>query len=207
MLSGIGSILSAVAVAAAAVFGTRALDQNLRQKRSEKQMEVAESILATAYKMQESLDRIRNPMSTAAELDRSEKELSTGAGFAGLTKQQQDSFVQANVFFQRIRDEREAFDEAFEVLPYALTYFGPEMKEQLLTIIRNRQAVSVYAQAFARDRGVDKTLDKTISETLWKGYGDVSSDGDKIARTTTEAIEALEAKLLPLVRPNVSKRA
>ena len=200
MLSGIGAISGAVAVGVAAWLGSDALRNFREQKISERQIEHAERTLAITYKLEDALKSLRSPMSTAHELTESEKQLQTQDGFKSMPESELKRFVQANVYYLRIRQSQTTFDEAFEALPYARAYFDREVEQSLRKLVQCRRTVQVYADAYARDRGVDAALDKKISETLWEGYGD-----DPMTREIEGAIARTEDRLLKVIRMTTSK--
>lgn len=199
MLSGIGTIGGAVAVLIVAILGSDALTNFRAQKMAERQMEHAEEILATSYRLKSALDQIRSPFSSSTELEKSKADLEKGDVLNGMPAARAEKFVQANVYYIRSNNFSEEFSKAYDLLPYAAAYFGQEVKNSLEMLIQNRHRIRVFADAYARDRGSDNVLDKQVSAALWKGYA-IDTEDDQITKTTDAAVENLEGVLIPIIR-------
>lgn len=75
MLSGIGTVVGALAVIVAAVIGSRTFDNWKRQKLAERHIEQAERILTATYKVRRGLSHVRSRMMWAHETAAAEEQL------------------------------------------------------------------------------------------------------------------------------------
>jgi hypothetical protein len=199
MLAGIGAVGGAIAVGVATWLGRNALASFQSQRQLERRMEHAESILASAYQLQTALEAIRSPMSTAHELEQSEKELSEGNVLTNLPAERKDRYVQANVFYIRTRYFDDDFSAAQKLLPLAAAFFDPPVKDALGKLVHNRHVVRVYADAYAQDFGNDQDFDRKIRAAIWKGFAQ-SAGQDEVTASTVGAVRTLEEHLLPIIR-------
>ena len=198
MLSGIGTIVGAVAIILAAILGRVAVASVRRQKQVERQIEHAEKALTAAYQLQAAASTIRSPLSTSTELSSSREELEATEWFDRLTEGQKDRTVQSNIFYQRIRHFEDVYNSALAVRPFVKAYFGDEADEAFRKLIHARQSVRVYADAYARDEGHDPKFSRKIESYIWEGA--VVNGEDPIASEVGNAIKILESKLLPVIR-------
>ena len=201
MLSGIGTIGGAAAVLVAAILGSNAFATYRRQKLLERQIEHADSALTSAYKLNMALSTIRSPMSTAGDLVESERALDQ-ENLARMTDDRRRLMIQANVFFTRANKFTPDFDKAIQSLPFVKAYLGNSAFDALSSIIRAKQTVLVYANAYSDDRGNNPDFRRKIEEHIWEGFGNHGDKpgGDPIQRTVNEAIAILEKIALPILR-------
>ena len=201
MISGFGSFANAAAIVTAAYFGRNLLSEAKAQKQSERQMEQAENILATAYRLKSAMDHIRNPMSTNGDLNESKKDLLEKDFFDGLSEAEKTKLIQANVFFVRLRNFDADFEKAYDLLPYAKAYFGTVVSQQIENFFRSRNSVKVYADAYATDRENDLDFTQKIRAMIWK-----IDENDELSKSDNDAISRLEEVLLPVIRlPDTKK--
>ncbi len=195
MLTGIGTIAGAIAIVTAALLGKAAVKDYNVEKRAEKRLDFAEQILASAYKMQSALKSIRSPFSSANDLQSSKEELAESGVLAKLRPEQEDRFIQANVFYQRIRGFADTFENAEGLLPYARGYFGETTYETLRSLIGKAHEVRMSASAYAQDRGANPDRTLRHEEVIW-GIG----DDDPTTTAINSSVSELETILLPEIR-------
>ncbi len=92
-------------------------------------------------------------MSGGHEQKESETDLNDRKQLEDVDERQKKRLILANVFYLRSRHFKDLFTAAFEALPYAKAYFGDQVFENLNTLIRARQSVLIYADAYAQDEG------------------------------------------------------
>jgi hypothetical protein len=91
-------------------------------------------------------------------------------------------------------------------MPIAKAYFGDETRDDIGRLIRARNLVRLNAQFYADDLGVGNAeLTSKIHAVIWEGYGTVTDGKDEIAENVSAAVEALEARLTPILRPKLRK--
>ena len=198
MLSGIGTVSGSVAIVVAAFLGRNALKNFRHQKVVERQVEQAEKALTVAYRLKDAISEMRSPMTLPHESEESRAELNGKDWFDSMPNDRQQRYVQSNVFYQRMRHHKDAFDMAFSIIPFAKAYFGPEAEESFRKILKCGRSVRVYADAYARDEGHDPDFSLKIENKIWEGAS--PDDEDNILTDINGAIAALEAKLLPIIR-------
>lgn len=205
-MTGIGTIASALAIMAAGLLGREAVANFRRQKQVERQMAHAERTLAAAYRLDDAISSIRSPLSTSAELNDAGEELEKFDWFNQLDEQRKKRTVQTNVFYQRIRHFKSAFDEGLEMLPFVKAFFGDEEESALRELIRVRNSVRVYADAYSNDHAEDADFSKKIQSYIWEGMTDPSGN-DPIKTECKKAISILEDSLLPIIRPSAGRES
>jgi hypothetical protein len=206
MLTGWGTLGSGLAIVGAAFLGRRALQDVRLQKTAEREIEHAERALTAIYKVESSLSSIRSPMSTAQELAEARAELEGMASFAAMPQRERDRYVQANVFYQRIRFYQADYDEALSVMPFVRAYFGQEVEKALRDLTHCRHMVRVYADAYARDHGRDPNHSEKIESIIWEtGAPDIVDD--PVASKAKEALKVLEDALLPVIRAETRSKS
>ena len=200
MLSGIGTISGSIAIVVVAFLGRNAVKDFRQQKVVERQIEQAETALTILYKLKDAISDMRSPATWGHESESSRDELVKLDWFNALPKDQQERFVQANVFCLRMRRHEDVFDSAFSILPFVKAFFGSPAEDSFRTILRNGRSVKVYADAYARDTGHDAAFTRKIEGIIWEGGVDPLDDHTSIE--INEAVAAVEATLLPIVRLN-----
>ena len=206
MLSGIGTIGGAVARVVVAFLGRSAVTDFERQRQAERKIEHAEKALTVAYQLQSAIQAIRSPMSTASELEKSREEIEKNDWFNSLADNKKQRAIQANVFYQRIRSFQEFYDAGLSTLPFVKAYFGNDAEKSLRELIRARQSVGVYADAYMRDEGIEPEHTRTVASYIWEGG--INPDGlDPIKSKTDAAIEQLESVLLPVIKGPAGPKA
>ena len=164
-------------------------------------MEYAEKILTAAYQLKDVISSVRGPMSTGQELAESEAELKAAGTLDEIADEKKQKLVQANVFYVRTRRHASLFEETYGLLPIAKAFFGDDVQNALFEFIRARHSILVYAQAYADDTGQDHEFTKKIHSIIWGVL-----ENDEIAPKLDQSIQALEQKLLPIVRPSSANK-
>ena len=207
MLSGLGTILGALAIFGAALIGKAAVADFRAQKLAGNEIDYAEKILAVAYRMKDAISSIRNPASFAGELAESEADLNEKKILEGADENKRQRLISANVYFVRARRYEDLFKEAYELMPMAKAYFGDEARDSVGELMRARNLVRVNAQFYAENLGAnDSSLTNKIHATIWEGYGTATDGKDEIAEKVDGSIKALEARLAPIIQPKLNKR-
>ena len=198
MLTGIGTITSALAILVAAFLGRQAATSFRKQKQTERELEHAERILAVSYQLNAALSAIRSPLTTGAELADSEKELEDNGTLGQIAESEKKRWVQANVVYRRARNYKKIYDEAFELLPFAKAYFGLEVEKALRRLIHARHTVLTYADAYAEDNGKEQEFSKNIRAFIWEGLKNTDGE-DGVKKDADAAVELLEKSLLSVI--------
>lgn len=198
MLAGIGTVSGSIAIVVAAYLGKGAIRDIRHQKVVERQVEQAESSLAIAYQLKDAISEMRSPATWGYESEESREELSKAEWFQALPAEKQDRFVQANVFYMRMRRHEDVFNSAFSKLPFVRAFFGQSTEAAFRTILRCGRSVKVYADAYARDTGNDPNFSRKIEGVIWEGG--IEPSDDQIGNEIKDAIGDIEAKLLPIIR-------
>ena len=200
MLYGIGTVASALAILTAGIFGRKLLSDFTATKQAENQLLHAEKTLATAYQLRDVLASVRSPMSTAKELSDSEEELRANGTLETLGADgRRKRFVQANVFFMRIRRWAGLIEQAYGSMPYTRAYFGEDGYLAFRELVSAFNAVRIFADAYANNNGNDIAGSQRIEDTIWETGP--SEDPNSLTFKLDSAIKTLELRLLPIIRP------
>lgn len=202
MISGFAGWMGVGAVIWAAKQGRDAVGDWRAQKLVERQMDTGERALTVAYRAKSALETIRANFMTGSELSQAEIDLEANeVDLAGQpeARARRIKFVQA--IYNRINSTKEDWDDVFAVIPIVKAYFGEEISDLLRTMARQRHYVQVAAEEYVDDfNGTDLEFTRKLRADMFMGR-----DGeDPITTKVDEVIEQLEAKLLPLLRNDMS---
>lgn len=197
VLSGVGTIVGAVAVIIAAVLGSRTFETWRKQTLSQRRIEQAERILTAAYKARRALSLVRNPMMWAHELNAAEAHLEKQDFWATVDRDRKKKMISGQGYYNRLNsviDERRALDEC---LPMARALFGEEVETAIDTLNRQFHLVSV-AIDMKDDGGDDRDFQLMIRQDLTSGsYGDKPN---KMNVLIEEQVKLIEDALVPVLR-------
>ncbi len=103
MLSGIGTVVGALAVIGAAVIGSRTFDNWKKQKLAERHIEQAERILTATYKARRGLSRVRSPAMWGHETDAAEEQLKASGDWEKTTSEgERKSLATLQAYYNRL---------------------------------------------------------------------------------------------------------
>lgn len=196
---------AAAAVVYAAHRGSSSFDQWLRQKQTERKIAAGERILTIAYKAKDAFPAIRSPLHSAYELAAAEEKLKTHPEYAQKTKEHQGRLQAAQVIFDRMNSHSTVWQETFECLPVARAFYGPQMEEQLLAILRTRRSLEVSAQMYPSHGERSDEFSGKLSRDLWAGLSQADDKPDEIANKIGAAVEYCETHILPVITNDPSK--
>lgn len=210
MMAGAGAIIGAGAVIWAAKVGRSTFNDWKRQKNEGRRIDLAEQLLALAYKLKRAFQGIRSPGMLGWEISEMERMLTESGMIDAQTPDHIKSGLStAQATLSRTEHHKPLFDELLDTMPVAKAIFGEEMEEALNTFWMQRAKVVVAAQTYAdiirrnepRDeRRLDDLLarrDRTEG-VFWEGGG---PDGvDSVANAIVAAITTMEDRLFPIIR-------
>jgi hypothetical protein len=203
-LSGVGTIIGALAVIGAAYLGSRTFDSWRKQKLSERRIEQAERILTATYKARRGLSIVRNPMMFAHELAATEKHLKERDQWPN-DEAEQRRLTSAQTIYNRLNaemDNRRALDEC---QPMARALFGEELELAIEMLNRQFNTVSVYVDANYNDRdGSDRSFRNDISANLYEGWKVTGEN--KMDATIAEQVKIIERHCVPVLRLEAKQR-
>lgn len=198
LLSGIGTVAGAVAVAVAAKLGSNTFENWRVQKLSERKIEQAERILTATYKARRALGNVRSPMMWAHELNAAETDLEKQDWCADKEKEHKQKIVTAQAYYNRLNaalEERKALDEC---LPLARALFGATVEKAVDTL--NRQFYLVSVAVDMNSEGYeDRELSRKLREDLSSSEG--SDRPNKMNGVIEEQVKIIEDSCLPVLTP------
>lgn len=210
MLSGWGSLAAAGAVIFAAKVGRSTFNDWKRQKNEGRRIDLAEQLLALAYKLKRAFAGIRSPGMLGWEIGEMEKKLTESGMIDAQTPHHIKSGLStAQATLSRADHPKALFDELLDTMPVAKAIFGEDMEDALNTFFVQRAKIITAAQRYAdlirRDEPRDeRKLDALMerrekTETIfWEGG---NAEGvDEVADVIAGAIRTMEARLLPIIR-------
>lgn len=214
MLSGLGTVVGALAVFYAAHKGSDTFKQWRRQKGEERRIEVAEQILILSYKVKRALESIRSPMMLSGEVAKVEEKLresgaldeSTGEGKKG-------NLTTAQGALMRMDHYKDLWNSLLDITPVAKAIFGDEIEKQLNELWSQRSKIAVAANSYARLPSHDHARTpeqqayqtqhrERLEQTLW--FGGDESGVDAIEKAVGAAISKMETTLLPTIRSDTA---
>jgi hypothetical protein len=197
VLSGVGTVIGALAVIGAAYLGSRTFEGWRRQTLSQRRIEQAERILTATYKVRRALAQVRNPMMWAHELHAAEAHLEKQDFWATVASDKRRKMITAQGYYNRLNsvlDERRAVDEC---LPMARALFGEDVETALDTLNRQFHMVSVAVDSNSWD-GNDREFQRAISEDLSSSSG--TDRPNKMNVLIEEQVKLIEAACVPALR-------
>ncbi|EPR14165.1 hypothetical protein M527_12780 [Sphingobium indicum IP26] len=210
MLSGIGTIIGALAVIYAAHKGSDTFKQWRRQKNEERRIELAEQVLTLAYKLRRAIEGIRSPAMWGAEQNEVYDELRKNGVIDDQTPEGHKGILAtAQATISRSNAQKALWDALLDTMPTAKAVFGDEVENALNEIWKQRSRIITAAQRYARfihqttphtEEAREKQFKKQdeIEAVIWFG-GD--ADGvDAVANSINGAIKSLEDTLLLIIR-------
>ena len=200
MLQGLGTILGAGTVLAAAIIGSNTFKNWRQQKLSERLIEQAERILTAAYKVRRGLSHVRSPAMWSHELEAAEANLKERGEWDKVHgEQEQKSLATVQAYYNRLnatRDDQLALEEC---QPMARALFGEELEKAIEILNRQFWIVRVYADANHRDkRGADTDFRRKIESSIWEGFP--SSEENEVDRTIAAQVKIIEDICAPVLR-------
>ena len=200
MLQGIGTIIAALAVLAAAIIGSRTFNSWRRQKLAERHIEQAERILTATYKVRRGLSYVRNPTMRGHETDAAEGQLkASGEWEKEFDERDKRSLATAQAYHNRLnrtKDDRIALEEC---QPIARALFGEELEKAIETLNQQFWTVQVYVNANHRDKScADIEFRRKIESTIWENYP--STEENEIDQTVAAQVKIIEDICVPVLR-------
>jgi hypothetical protein len=197
VLSGVGTVIGALAVIVAAVLGSRTFETWRRQTLSQRRIEQAERILTATYKARRALGYVRNPMMWAHELNAAETHLEKQDFWATVDKDRKQKMISAQGYYNRLNavmDERRAVEEC---LPMARALFGEQVEKALEQLNHQFHLVNV-AIDMKDDGGDDREFQQMIRQDLTSGS--LPGKPNKMNVLIEEQVKLIEDALVPVLR-------
>lgn len=200
MLSGIGTVVGALAVIGAAIIGSRTFDNWKRQKLAERHIEQAERILTATYRVRRGLSRVRSPAMWGHETDAAEEQLkASGDWEKTFPESERKSLATAQAYYNRLnatRDDQRALEEC---QPMARAFFGEELEKALEKLNHQFWTVKVYVDANHNDKtGTDADFRRKIERAIWEGYP--NAEENEVDQTIAAQVKLIEDTLAPVLR-------
>ena len=192
MLQGLGTLIGAFAVIAAAIIGSQTFDKWKRQKLAERHIEQAERILTATYKVRRGLSYVRSSTMWGHETAAAEEQLkANGQWEKTVDERERESLAIAQAYYNRLNRTKDDQKEIEECQPMARAFFGKELEKAIEQLNRQFWTVRAYVDANQRDtRGADTKLRKKIDSTMWEGYPSrEENEMDQIIATQVKLIE------------------
>lgn len=199
MLSGLGTILGAVAIIVAAWLGSQTFKTWRRQNVSERKIKEAERILTATYKARRQLAYVRNGVMWAAELNKAEEHLVAEGEIVEGDGRDHKKLIEAQVFYTRLNKAHDVRVELDECLPMARALFGHEVEQALEALNHHFHTVQVYVDANHRDKAeADRPFRRKIESAIWTGYP--SKEENELDLEIEKNVALIERACLPALR-------
>ena len=204
MLQGIGTILGALAVLAAAAIGGTTFNTWKKQQLLQRQIELAEKILSGVFKAREALAAARSPLMQVAELEEAKTQLAQEIDLDSLSEQRKAKVAQAQAYLNRINQGNDALLELEESKALTFAYFGDEVPTQIDRILKVASDFRWNANFLAEDDGADSAYSRQIRRALTSSRA--RDDDDEYASEIESAIQNIESVVTPFIR-NASQKS
>ena len=203
MLGGVGAVGGAIAIVWAALVGKGALEDWRGEKLAGREVEAAEQALKAAYRAKDAIDGMRMRVIWAGELEGSEKALKdAGVNLDLLEEKEKSSQVRRGVVYRRADLFKDDFNAIFDAIPSAKIFFGDAVEENLRLFLKARQRIlgsadmlPMMTEPFSEE---DRKVVTDINRDLLGKWSD--DQEDKVGEMVDDAVEKLEALLLPKLR-------
>lgn len=176
----------------------------LLQKQTERRIAVAERILTLTYRLKRAFTAIRSPGSFGHEHAAAEELLKDQDIYDRMTAEQKRKAQISQIILTRIRSYKEDWDELFACLPLARAFFGLPVESALEKFWKQQVAVSVSAEMYW-DEQSDSEFRKKLEADFWEGFSDRRIAADEVGRNIQEAVDAIEAAMLPVLASEVKR--
>jgi hypothetical protein len=203
MLTGLGTLAGAGSIIIAAFLGRSALSDYRNQKVTDREIEVADQALTAAYRAEDAIEGIRARWMPAAELNASEAQLKElGMTLDGMPDAERSAHVSRGAIYKRAEYFKDDFEAVFEAIPRVRAFFGNDAAEALKSFARARNRILSSADMLpiiSRDGDADRATSQSIRRDIYGKWQE--GDDDPVGQMVSEAIELLEGKLTPVLRP------
>ncbi|ATE64125.1 hypothetical protein [Rhizorhabdus dicambivorans] len=215
MLSGVGTVLGALAVIYAAKVGADTFSSWKRQKLEERRIAVAEQALALAFRIEEAFEQIRYPSATATEQAAAfENMIGIGLIDDRTPIEIRSRLLPAQVAVDRINATSPLFLELSEVMPLTRAFLHRDVAEHLVELRQHRQRITHAALELlqnARHAQRAQTENQREREEKWRNEREaiVISDEDRLdvfRGAINNCVARLDGQLGPIVRIDINVR-
>ena len=195
MLSGVGTIVGAIAVLIAAHVARISINQFRTQKITERLVEHAERILTATYKAHYAIDHVRGRMLWAGELEVAEKKLRDVNAITGETDARDKRMISAQVYIDRLNRTNDDKALLVDVMPTARALWGKELEEEIQKLHHQFWCIECNATELVEtdDR------DRQVFLRILLG-GTCSKDDDELSLEVRRITSSIEEKCLPVLR-------
>ncbi len=208
MMSGWAAIGGVGAVIFAAHKAADTFKQYRRQRQEDRRIEAAERILTIAYSLKRKLQGVRSPMSLGGETEEAIEQLREGDWYMILDDDEKRRAQTGQVILRRLQRQKDDWEEIFVAMPMARALFGENIEAALQSIFRQARAVQIAASMYrdGHDGGGHDggALRRQFEATFWEGGG-TPGEPDEVSNAVDQAICALEAELLSVIRADYPK--
>lgn len=170
-----------------------------REKIEERKIETAIKALAFAHKSKFIFDNIRSGMAYDYEW----KDMPVSPGDDDSKRNQRGPFF---AIMKRLEANKDYFQNAWELQAECTALFGPEIEDTFLLFHKARREIEVSAEMLYRDpeptHRSKENLDfwNQMRADVWKGYGKLAKDGDKVGKKLTDFQTQIESLCRPIVK-------
>lgn len=199
-LQGAGTVLGALAVFGAGVYGASTYKRWRRQKIAERKFEFAERIAVAAYNTKRQLSYIRQPMLSHYEIEAAEQRLKAANVPLPAQASSWRTFVTIEVYAHRMEQARESLLDLHACIPVARALFGQELEKALeglgtqFNLIRTMLDIKLSYNPATDDSGFAQKMHATLT-TGFEIEG--SNEMDKVIATHFDVVERI---CLPILR-------
>lgn len=183
---------------AIAIAGFRTFGRWRKEKIEEKRIDVAIDALALAHESKWVFDSIRADLAHEYEW----KDMPERSNDRPELRNQRGPFYAT---LRRMERHSEFFERVWKLQARCIAIFGADMEETFLLLHKARSEVAVSAQMLMDDPAPttkspeNKDLWDNMRAAVWKSYGRLAKDGDKVGGMLTDFVQRIDLKCRPIV--------
>jgi hypothetical protein len=202
MLSGLGTLIGALAVIYAAWVARDTFSAWKKQKIAEQRMVLAGKILHSAYDAKQALDGVRSPFMHSYEKDKAKEQLNE----QGITEAIHSHYkrqVTAQAYINRLQNTSAQQQALFENIPMAQALYGEELERALDNLYHQFHLINVDVQMYAEQQyeSFDLNLKTNISNSMFGGaaHGQDYRDNE-MSRNIAGYIQTIKSICIQVLR-------
>ena len=199
MLSGFAALITAPTIIIAALIGKRAVSDFRDQKKADKEIDVADKILATSYQLRTAIIDMRNTIADGYDYFEVHSQLAQRINLETLTIERKDRMVRVGMMHHRALKYKTLFDQAQEVLAFARAYFPEQISEKYRGLAEVYKNLLLFADGYAGGLGEEDAVG-FLETKKFIFAGGINGSPDEFAKSVNDDVGLLERELFPIIR-------
>lgn len=180
----------------------------LKQKQTERRLDVAERAILVVYKAEDVFKSIRSPMSSGGEVERVKESLENAfRDSGGVPHDRRRTLEIAQTALLRVDEHGDFWTEYLALRPVVRAFFGSDYAKAYAKIGEARGKIIAAAQVYGRlepaaeeqDRAAAREARNKWEAIFWSGWAEAIDKPDEIADLLKDVVTQTEAVVQPLL--------